>query len=66
MKKRQIAGLGLMAAAVAIGFWGYQEAQSLSAQMGRAIGASMPKEVALAYAASVLAMLSGLWLTIKS
>jgi hypothetical protein len=66
MKQKRVVGVVLIVVASVVGFWGYQQSQTIASQLGGVLGNSMPKEVLLAYVASVLSMLTGLWLTIKS
>lgn len=61
MKTGQIVGIALIAIAVGLGYWGYQESQSLSSQISSRLSGDMDTTVIALYLAAVACAVGGLF-----
>lgn len=61
MKTGHIVGTVLIAVAAGLGYWGYQESQSLSSQISSRLSGDMDTTVVVLYLAAVACAVGGLF-----
>ena len=61
MKPGMIIGLALLATAAGLGYWGYQESQSVANQLSSRLTGDMDTTVVMLYIAAVVCAIGGLF-----